>query len=491
MNSHSSLPLLPLVLDRVPRGLPLALSQEGVPWVSRKTSPIAGQFVLFDSKSSIGKGQVGPMPFSPGQTLIDIDEFRANESVDPFEAILDDRSVRMQWELGGSDHARATVSEEVSRYDKRAIRNRLLRRLRQRLESHHGLWLRLAPVPFPYRTAFHFRVDHDAFAPNDFHRLLDTLSGHENAATHYLNAKAMENAPADALARLQGLDIGSHGYYHHTYRTKTENVQNLKRGIKTLNQLGLEPVGFVAPHGRFNWRLQAAMSSLGIPYSGEFGLAYDEWPFWPVQNEKALSVKSQTPLQIPVHPICLGLFEDPRFWLDYFIQEAEARYRLGEPIFFYGHPTGRLGRYYDLLAQFLLAIDGMEALWKTTARRLAEWWTIRAMIKLTVRRQGETIVVRREGPRPKFRLAIEVFREQRSSLMAMEQPELRFSTESIAWQRSGSLNELHRPASQVCQLCLRDRFKRAIDWEKETPLEEITLGGWRGQFKRFFRRRFG
>lgn len=484
----STLPLLPLVLDRVPKGLRLALSQEGVPWVSRKASAVAGRFVLFDSKENGKNGRVGPRVVATGQTSIDVDMLRDGEAVDPFEAILDDGAVRMVWKLTARGLADTTVAEEVSRYDKRAIRDRMLRRLQKKVESHDGLWLRLAPVPFPYRTAFHLRVDHDAFNPGDFQRLLDTLVGYESATTHYLNGRALEVAPAEAISRLEGLDVGSHGYYHHTYRSEAENVKNIKRGIDTLGRLGLDPVGFVAPHGRYNGSLQAAMASLDISHSGEFGLTYDDWPFWPVRKEEKSHGPSHDVLQIPVHPICLGLFDDPEKWFDYFVKEAEARCHAGEPLFFYGHPTGRLGRYPELLSQSLATIDRMETVWKTTARRFAEWWRVRAMVKLSVRREGGMILVRREGLRPKFRLAVELFREDRSALIAMEEPELRFSPESIAWQRREGLDSLERPIGRPCWLGLRERFKQAIDWEKETPIDEIVFENWRGLCKRTLRK---
>ncbi|MGD9127889.1 MAG: hypothetical protein PVH19_10980, partial [Planctomycetia bacterium] len=227
----STLPHLPLVLDRVPQGLSLALSQEGVPWVSRRTSAIAGRFVLYDSQT-VGTKKL-PL-LSPGQTRIDIHELRGGEPIDPFDALVDDQAVQLAWNLDARGLSDVAVSEEVARFDKRAIRDRLLRRLRRLIESHDGLWLRLAPVPFPYRTAFHLRIDHDVFDAADFDRLLDALAGRESTVTHYLNGRAVENFTDQAVARLQGWDVGSHGYYHHTYRTERENVQNIERGIDVI-----------------------------------------------------------------------------------------------------------------------------------------------------------------------------------------------------------------------------------------------------------------
>jgi hypothetical protein len=186
----------------------------------------------------------------------------------------------------------------------------------------------------------------------------------------------------------------------------------------------------------------------------------------------------------------MGLFDDPGKWLEYATREAHARYRAAEPLFFYGHPTGRLGRYPELFSQFLQTIDTMETVWKTTARRMAEWWRVRAMVRLSARREGNIVVVRREGPRPKFRLAIELFRGDRTALVAMEQPELRLLPGSIAWQHPVGLDALDRPVGRPCPIGFRDRFKRAIDWEKETPIDEILLSGWRGQCKRTLRKMF-
>ena len=67
-----------------------------------------------------------------------------------------------------------------------------------------------------------------------------TIAGEERATSHYVNAAAYQSR-TDALNRLAGLDVGSHGYYHHTYLTYEENLLNVRRGIETLQQHGIEP----------------------------------------------------------------------------------------------------------------------------------------------------------------------------------------------------------------------------------------------------------
>src|SRR5207244_3181934 len=98
----------------------------------------------------------------------------------------------------------------------------------------------------------------------------------------------------EALARLRGGDVGSHGYWHHTYADADDNLRNVARGIEVLRAAGIEPSGFVAPHGRFNGGLLDALQRLGVTHSSEFALAYDDWPFFP---------RGSSLLQIPVHPV--------------------------------------------------------------------------------------------------------------------------------------------------------------------------------------------
>jgi len=67
---ETELPLLPLVLDDVPRGLRLALAQEGVPYCDRRHHARDGRFVLFDSRSGRCRAPL------PGQIVIDVDLLR-------------------------------------------------------------------------------------------------------------------------------------------------------------------------------------------------------------------------------------------------------------------------------------------------------------------------------------------------------------------------------------------------------------------------------
>ncbi|MBN2296587.1 MAG: hypothetical protein JXM70_29435, partial [Pirellulales bacterium] len=244
----NQLPLLPLILDNVPPGLRQALAQEGIPFRlavgGTVKGPAEGRFLLYDSRR-------GPCPpLIAGQKSIDVDQFRRPPStdgsppgIDPFEALVEVKPARVQWKIAG-----LTVEEEAARFDKRAIRRELMGRLRRVVEKLGGVWLRLSAFPFPYRSAFNFRVDYDEFAADDFNATLDAINGHEDATSHFINASNYVRA-GNAWQRFRGLDVGSHGYWHHTYRTEEENLRNIRRGIETIESHGIATSGFTAPHG--------------------------------------------------------------------------------------------------------------------------------------------------------------------------------------------------------------------------------------------------
>jgi peptidoglycan/xylan/chitin deacetylase (PgdA/CDA1 family) len=477
----SPLPLLPLVLDSVPPGLIRALGQEGIPFCYRGAAAAEGRFVLLDSRR-------GPCrPVERGQVAVDVHRLRSGWSQDPLEDLLDERSARQKWQIGG-----LAITEEVARVDRRALRREILDQLRAEIEQSGGIWLCVAAFPFPCRSALSFRIDHDQHHPGDFDAVLGALAGEEHATSHFVNA-ATYMSHKEAVGRLRGLDVGSHGYRHHTYLTEEENFANVRRGIEALREMGVEPSGFVAPHGRFNRGLLAAMERLGVGHSSEFGLAYDELPFFPHDG---------TVLQIPVHPICLGLFLEAvsgdgarraaaqrqaiSTAIDHFRQTARAKYRAGEPVFFYGHPAGRLGRHPEVLRAVFEAASSFAAIWKTSLSEFAAWWRARASVRLSVVQFEDGYMVK-AGSRPEgYRLGIEFCRGRHVARMPLDGPLLRFSPSALAYESRGVRPDV-RPVRVDRPEGLRGRIRRWIDWERETPVEEIETINLRNLAKRTLR----
>ena len=478
-------PLLPLVLAEVPEGLRVALAQEGIPFVPLRPGAARGRFLLLD-----GRKRPCPLP-AEGQVAVDVGRLCDGPDRDPFEALLDEQSRRFQWQMAGLE-----LVEEIARVDKRAVRRRVLGRLRATIEQAGGIWLRVSPFPFPYRSAFNFRIDYDQHHARDFAATLDAVAGNEQATSHFVVGSAYQGA-GEALARLRGLDVGSHGFWHHTYRNEDENLHNVGRGIEVLAAAGLGPRGFAAPHGRFNRGLLAALETLGVPYSSEFGLAYDELPFFPDGSDV---------LQVPVHPISLGLFLDAlrRQCRDrvaripelaeaavdgavrYFGELAAARYRSGEPVFLYGHPTGRLGRYPRLLGQVFQTISQFGGIWRTTMTEFAAWWRLRSQVRLTVRQAGADYVVSTQHKPAGYRVGIEYWRGEHVALMPLDRLRVRFSPGALAFQNRAATPGFH-PVRIDRPEGLRGRIRRVLDWERVTPVEEIGTGTWRNWAKRTLR----
>ena len=474
----TSLPLLPLILDGVPQGLRQAIAQEGVPCRDRRQGRSEGRFVLFDSRTN------HRFHLGPGQVAIDVGRLHGPGVDDPFRALADERAALHQWQVGG-----LSIREEIAAVDKRAVRRSVLDALRFQIEEQGGVWIRLAAFPFPYRNAFNFRLDYDHYDPDDFSSTLEAIAGCESSTSHYVNGAAFASS-GDALTRLRGLDVGSHGFWHHTYRTVEENLRNVGRGIEALRSARIEPSGFVAPHGRFNRTLLIALETLGVTHSSEFGLAYDELPF---------TVGSGAVLQIPIHPVCLELFleavaassptgDDAVRWaIDYYRKLIRLRCQAGEPIFLYGHPTGRRGRQTDVLRAILESVSSSSAIWRTTLSRFHAWWRARASVQFSVTRQGERLAVVVTRSAPDWRLAIEYLQGPRTAVMPLEAETVSFVPDALAYEKRETSRgiqptRIHRAEG------LRGRVRRWIDWELVTPVNQIGTGNWQNWTKRTLRR---
>ncbi|MHB8903081.1 MAG: hypothetical protein ACYC6Y_30335, partial [Thermoguttaceae bacterium] len=252
----------------------------------------------------------------------------------------------------------------------------------------------------------------------------------------------------------------------------------------------LAPSGFVAPHGRFNRSLQTAMDRLEIGHSSEFAIAYDELPFLPAGSGV---------LQIPVHPVCLGIaleaarsigqHADHRAvaaTIGHFRAVIEAKYSAAEPIFLYGHPTGRLGRYPEVVRTVFEEIATRGEIWPVTMTEWAAWWRARSRARLTVARDGEDLAVELEQDPSPYRIGLEYCREREVARFPIDGPRLRISPEAIPYQQRSE-----RPASQVVRIDppqdLRARMRHWIDWERETPVDEIAPTSLRNVAKRTLR----
>lgn len=468
----SSLPLLPLLLWDTPPALELALAQEGVAYrLVRDPHPLAlqaGRFVLFDGQKWNASRVRASL--SSEHVAIDVDEFRRAGAIDPFQALVDVRGALSRWDVDGYG-----LTERVARYPKAAIRRRLIARLREVVIGAGGLWARLGAFPFPYRSAFNFRADLDERCVEDYARYARARRRLADCSTHFVSTHAYGDVPA-VLQDLLRVDTQSHGHYHVVYRDPESNLRNLTRADVVLRDSGFEPVGYAAPHGRWNPGLDDAIEAVGYRYSSDFQLDYDDLPFFPWRADAG---RFSRVLQVPVHPICEGLFFDAgatkgKVVADHLVRAVRAKIDAGEPAFVYGHPERRLGRHPEVLAALAESVAGEPLVWRVTLTEFAEWWRWRGEQRWSVVPKGDgRHEVQFDDWRSEFPPTLELVRGRRVSSLPL--------TGSVTSLRPGDLAYVHRetridlpaPSAVPRSAGFRSAVREAIDWETITPLDEL------------------
>ncbi len=476
---------LPLLLWKTPPGLELILGQEGVPFETVKDPhPLsfrAGRFVLFDGRRSSGSSLRGLL--TPDHFAIDVDELRRGEPVDPFLALVDCHSTRGSWSVG-----ERTLSERVARFPKAWIRRRLIARLREAVVAAGGIWIRVAPFPYPYRSAFSFRADLDESVPEDYHRFAASRAPLAGCSTHFLSTHAYAHRP-DVLSDLRNHDTQSHGHFHHVYREPEANRINLERAHRILRSTGFDPVGFAGPHGRWRDSLDDQLEDFGYQYSSDFQIGYDDLPFYPWKSNRFSRV-----LQIPVHPVCEGLFleagiDDPEVIGEYFRRVVATRLAAGELAVVYGHPERRLGRMPGVMTTIAREIADQPLVWRTTFTELARWWRWRSERRLMVIARDEgRLDVQFDEWDTEYEFGLEIQRGRFHCCLPVTRPRMSLGLAGLVYERRSPLEPgFDPPTSDRGSLSLKRAVQVALDWETVTPLEEIPRSSISNRVKRGLR----
>ncbi len=476
---------LPLLLWRTPPGLERILAQEGVPYeVIREAHPLAllgSRFILFDGRTT-PRRSLAPM-LAPEHVAVDIDALRRGEPHDPFAALVDTRAARASWTVES-----AKVTERVSRHDKGRNRRRLIGRLRRAVAAAGGVWVRLAPFPYPYRSAFSFRADLDETGVEDYFRFAAARAPLADCCTNFVSTHAYAHHPS-VLRDLKGHDTQSHGHFHHVYRDQQANRLNLERAHRILASFGLEPMGFAAPHGRWSIGLDDALEDFGYLYSSDFQLGYDDFPFFPWKGDRFSRV-----LQIPVHPVCEGLFleaglEDGRAIGEYLAGVVAARLAAGELAIAYGHPERRLGRIPEVLQPLARAVAECSLVWRVTLSGLARWWRWRAERRwLVIPREDYRLEIQFAEWDTEYEMALEIHRSDFFCAVPVTGPRMSIALGGLAYERGGGTGHLPGPPEIVRPSpSLKKAIRAAIDWETVTPLAEIPRSSLPNRVKRGLR----
>ncbi len=477
---------LPLLLWRTPPGLELILAQEGIahetvddahPYAFR-----SGRFVLYDGRQ-ITSASLKTM-LTGEHVAIDIDLLRRDEPVDPFQALVDHQCAQAIWRVRSW-----SLSERVAREPKGWIRRRLIDALRQQVLASGGIWIKLAPFPYPFRSVFNLRVDLDEPVPEDYHRFALTRNLLADCCTHFVSTHAYENAE-EVLGDLRRYDTQSHGHFHYIYRDREANFHNLERADRVLRQAGFAPRGFAAPHGRWNPGLDDAIESLGYEYSSDFQLGYDDLPFFPWKGDRFSRV-----LQVPVHPVCEGLFldagvRDSRVVADYLSRVVEAKIDAGEPALVYGHPEGRLGKMPEVLIALHRLLQRHSLVWRATMTEVSRWWRWRSGLKYMVLPRGANrFEIQFDEWDAEYPLAIEIQRGCFSCSLPVTGSRTVIDVDQLVYERRDPPKEpvAVPPMIDHRHPGLKAAVRQALDWETVTPLHEISAASLTGRLKKGLR----
>ena len=462
--------MLPLVLLNPLPGLSRILTQEGVPFeVVDGRDPVdlaRGRFVLFDGRRGVPQVLESRAPTE--NTIIDVDAIRGGGPPDPFAVLIDVRARRMSFEVEGID-----LAERVARVPKAAIRRLLIRRIRGECERAGAIWARLSPFPASYRSAFNFRADLDEPCLEDYRRFAAARRPIDDCSTHFISTAAYEIFP-EVLADLRGLDAQSHGHHHYIYRDPASNRRNLAKARDLLERAGIDPVGFAAPEGRWNPGLDGVLEESGYEYASDFALGYDDWPFFPIVDGRESKV-----LQVPIHPICEGLFldagiADPARIGAYFAGVIRAKAHAGEPAFVYGHPERRLGRMPAVVEAIARAAGELDRTWRVTLTEFSRWWRWRAARRWSLVPIGGGRFEARFRPHDRrYPLAIEIARGETFATIPVVEDRVLIDPAELRFEKRPAPPELPTPRPTPRPRGWRHWARVALDWETITPLADL------------------
>jgi hypothetical protein len=146
-----------------------------------------------------------------------------------------------------------------------------------------------------------------------------------------------------------------------------------------------------------------------------------------------------------------------------------------------------LGRYPKVLQSVFHEVAGFGTMWKTTLSEFAAWWRYRSAVCLTVTKQSGRFTVTVRENRSGWRIGIEYLRGEHVALVPLDGCAIRFSPGSLGYHKRTAETSSQPVRSDQPQK-VRDRVRHMVDWERVTPIDEITANNLRNWAKKTLRR---
>ena len=378
------------------------------------------------------------------------------------------------------------VTEKVARQKKSVAREKVVHAIKSAFWRLNLPYVHLWYYPYPYENVFSFRFDLDDYEANDFQNMYQLLKKYQNFVSCFVCLKSYERliSPLNSLAAL-GIEIASHAYVHHVYNSYKQNFHNVTRAERLLEAYSEICVGFAGPHGKWHPTLERVLEKKGYLYSSEFGLDYDNYPFFPLYDGKLSRV-----LHIPTHGICDGVFLE-RYPFDegmidrYYQRVISYLAQNNLPILIFGHPSGRIGRYPKIFENIVRCVSGQKGVWQTTFREFAFWWIRRGQQKINCDYDEDGMLRLVNHLNQIYALEIAEPSGHSRIILAQELAHgisLRVIDSLItSADKVHPIHELRKKHSTYKKIKLW--IKDVVDWETKTPLSEMKCSDWQTALK--------
>lgn len=303
------------------------------------------------------------------------------------EAISDQRSKRKSFY---SEGGKRFPDERVSLVSKGDLRRLVSNCLKELFHKRSLPYLHLSYYPDGHRNALIFRMDTDLSDEKDIQNLYELAIKQGIRISWFINVKQGESF-LEAISQMaeKGQEIGVHGYLHRTFPDYERNLANIRKARDRMREKGLHPIGFSSPYGIWNLNLGRVLEDLEFEYSSEFGLGYDDLPYYPVMGNRLSTV-----LQIPVHPVSTGNLRLAHFQEDemkgYYQRVMDLKWVRGDPLFFYSHPGQGEGEVFESMVRHAKERVGI---WRTDFSSFARWWKEREKFLYSAELEGNRLFI--------------------------------------------------------------------------------------------------
>ncbi|MFO7890973.1 MAG: polysaccharide deacetylase family protein [bacterium] len=286
----------------------------------------------------------------------------------PVELLSSLLNYKIQRKKFPSEFEDRNPSERVSKVSKEAIFYLIHNCLQYLFHIRNLPFIHLWFFPDGAKSQFSFRVDTDFSSKQEVKNLYQVCRKNSVPATWFVEVKSQANW-INIYREMENQEIGYHCYRHRIYPTLEENRKDFKQGLHIIKQFDIKPKGYAAPYGEWNPTLAQVAEEFGFKYSSEFGLAYDEIPFFPYLGKSFSRV-----LQIPIHPISVGSLRRARHTreniLNYYLKIMEVKRAVYQPIIFYHHPLHGYFDVFDIIFQNVM----QKNIPVISLGKYSDWW---------------------------------------------------------------------------------------------------------------------